>query len=40
MQKSLSGEYGIVSGLKRRPEEQDGRQTELLSNLVYATSEA
>jgi hypothetical protein len=27
MQKSLSGEYGIVSGLKRRPEEKDGRQT-------------
>lgn len=27
MQKSLSGEYGIVSRLKRRPEEKDGRQT-------------
>ena len=27
MQKSLSGEYGIVSGLKRRPEEKDGLQT-------------
>jgi hypothetical protein len=27
MQKSLSGEYGIVSGLKRRPEEKDGMQT-------------
>jgi hypothetical protein len=27
MQKSLCGEYGIVSGLKRRPQEKDGRQT-------------
>jgi hypothetical protein len=27
MQKSLSGEYGIVTGLKRRPEEKDGWQT-------------
>jgi hypothetical protein len=27
MQRCLSREYGIVSALKRRPEEQDGRQT-------------
>ena len=27
MQKSLSGEYGIVSKLKRRPQEKDGQQT-------------
>ena len=27
MQKRLSREHGIVTGLKRRPEEKDGRQT-------------
>ncbi|KIF82539.1 DUF4936 family protein [Noviherbaspirillum autotrophicum] len=27
MQRCLSQEYGIVTGLKRRPEERDGRQT-------------
>lgn len=27
MQRCLSREYGIVTGLKRRPEEKDGRQT-------------
>lgn len=27
MQQSLSNEYGIVSALKRRPEERDRRQT-------------
>ncbi len=27
MQTCLSQEYGIVVGLKRRPEEKDGRQT-------------
>ncbi|QDZ27649.1 DUF4936 family protein [Noviherbaspirillum sp. UKPF54] len=27
MQQCLSREYGIVTGLKRRPEERDGRQT-------------
>lgn len=26
MQRSLSQEYGIVTALKRRPEEKDGRQ--------------
>jgi hypothetical protein len=27
MQSSLSAEYGIVTALKRRPEEKDGRHT-------------
>jgi hypothetical protein len=27
MQKGLTQEYGIVTGLKRRPEEKDGMQT-------------
>lgn len=27
MQRCLFQEYGIVTGLKRRPEEKDGRQT-------------
>lgn len=27
LQRSLAREYGIVTGLKRRPDEQDGRQT-------------
>ena len=27
MQRCLSQEYGIVTGLKRRPQEKDGRQT-------------
>ncbi|NEX59708.1 DUF4936 family protein [Noviherbaspirillum galbum] len=27
MQSGLTREYGIVTGLKRRPEEKDGRQT-------------
>lgn len=27
MQARLSGEYGVRAGLKRRPEEKDGRQT-------------
>lgn len=27
LQQTLSAEYGIVTGLKRRPEEKDGRQT-------------
>lgn len=27
MQRSLAKEYGIVTGLKRRPQEKDGQQT-------------
>lgn len=27
MQEHLSGQYGVVCGIKRRPEEREGRQT-------------